>query len=88
MTAHILLLDDDTTVGEMMHLALSAEGGYLVSPSERVFDDLADVERLRPEPLHSGWEDEDRRGRGDVLTATEALSHHSDHSDPHLFSRS
>lgn len=45
-----------------MHLVLSAEDGYLVSPSKRVFDDLADVERLRPAPLHSGWEDEDRTG--------------------------
>lgn len=54
MAAHILLLDDDTTVLEMMRLALSVEG-YQVSTSERVFEDLAEVEQLRPDLIILDW---------------------------------
>lgn len=49
MSAHILIIDDDLSTLEMLDLALEAEGGYRVTTSEAIFQDLAEVERLHPD---------------------------------------
>lgn len=44
--AHILVVDDDPANLEVLHLLLQQVGGYRVTTSPWVFDDLAQVQRL------------------------------------------
>jgi CheY-like chemotaxis protein len=49
MKAHILIIDDDQSILEMMRLVLEEEGGYRVTTAESTFEDVADIERLQPD---------------------------------------
>jgi CheY-like chemotaxis protein len=49
MKAHILIIDDDQSILEMMRLVLEEEGGYQVTTAESTFEELADIERLQPQ---------------------------------------
>jgi CheY-like chemotaxis protein len=49
MKAHILIIDDDQSILEMMRLVLEEEGGYRVTTAESIFEDVAAVERLQPD---------------------------------------
>ncbi len=49
MKSHILIIDDDLSILEMMRLVLEEEGGYRVTTAESTFEDVADVERLQPQ---------------------------------------
>ncbi len=49
MKPHILIIDDDPSILEMMRLVLEGEGNYRVTTVEIVFEDAADVERLEPQ---------------------------------------
>ncbi|HEY0754907.1 MAG TPA: response regulator [Ktedonobacteraceae bacterium] len=46
MQAHILVIDDDTTVLEMMRYAMEGEG-YRVTTSPSYFDELKEIEDLQ-----------------------------------------
>ena len=48
MPSHILIIDDDTSVLEVMRCVLEGEG-YQVSTSLCAFEDLKDVEQLHPD---------------------------------------
>jgi CheY-like chemotaxis protein len=45
---HILIIDDDRSILEMMCLILEEERKYRVTTIEFTFEDVADVERLQP----------------------------------------
>ncbi len=47
--AHILIIDDDQSILEMMRLILEEEGKYHVTTCEIVFEDVGEVERLHPD---------------------------------------
>ncbi len=49
MKAHILIIDDDQSILEMMRLVLEEEGGYRVTTAESTFEEVADVESLQPQ---------------------------------------
>ncbi|HEV2661921.1 MAG TPA: response regulator [Ktedonobacteraceae bacterium] len=49
MKAHILIIDDDQSILEMMRLVLEEEGGYRVTTAESTFEEVADVENLQPD---------------------------------------
>ena len=49
MSAHLLIIDDDPSILEMMRLVLEEEGGYQVTIAEMVFADVIEVERLQPD---------------------------------------
>ncbi|MDQ2885589.1 MAG: response regulator [Chloroflexota bacterium] len=49
MKSHILIIDDDQSILEMMRLVLEEEGGYRVTTAENTFEDVDDVERLQPD---------------------------------------
>jgi CheY-like chemotaxis protein len=49
MKAHILIIDDDQSILEMMRLVLEEEGNYRVTTAESIFEDVADIERLQPQ---------------------------------------
>ncbi|GHO53862.1 response regulator [Ktedonobacter robiniae] len=49
MSAHLLIIDDDPSILEMMRLVLEEEGGYQVTIAEMIFEDVIDVERLQPD---------------------------------------
>lgn len=63
MPSHILIIDDDTSVLEMMRYAIEGEG-YQVTTSLITFEDVKEVERLQPDLIildlklrgrESGW---------------------------------
>lgn len=49
MKSHILIIDDDQSILEMMRLVLEEEGGYRVTTAESTFEEVADIERLQPD---------------------------------------
>lgn len=49
MSAHLLIIDDDPSILEMMRLVLEGEGGYQVTVAERIFEDVIEVEHLQPD---------------------------------------
>lgn len=49
MKAHILIIDDDQSILEMMRLVLEEEGGYRVTTAESTFEEVNDIERLQPD---------------------------------------
>jgi CheY-like chemotaxis protein len=49
MKAHILIIDDDQSILEMMRLVLEEEGNYRVTTAESIFEDVTDIERLQPQ---------------------------------------
>ncbi len=46
---HILIIDDDPAILELMSLILEGEGNYRVTTAEIVFEDVAAIERLQPD---------------------------------------
>lgn len=48
MAQHILVIDDDEALLDLYRAALE-HAGYVVSLSQRVFADVADVERIHPD---------------------------------------
>ncbi len=46
---HILIIDDDPSILEMMRLVLEEEGRYQITTTEIVFEDVAEVERVQPD---------------------------------------
>jgi CheY-like chemotaxis protein len=46
---HILIIDDDPSILEMMRLILEEEEGYRVTTRETVFEEAAEVEHLEPD---------------------------------------
>ena len=62
--SHILVIDDDPSILETLRLILEQEGDYRVTTSEKLFENLADVEQLHPDLIvldvrlrgsESGW---------------------------------
>ena len=49
MKSHILIIDDDQSILEMMRLVLEEEGNYRVTTAESTFEEVADIERLQPD---------------------------------------
>jgi CheY-like chemotaxis protein len=49
MKAHILIIDDDQSILEMMRLVLEEEGNYRVTTAESIFEDVTAIERLQPQ---------------------------------------
>ena len=49
MAAHILILDDDLPTIEMMRMVLESEGLYQVTTVQTLFEDLSEIEQLRPD---------------------------------------
>jgi len=49
MPAHILILDDNSAILEMMRLVLEEWGGYHVTVASTLFEEIADVGILRPD---------------------------------------
>ena len=47
--AHILIIDDDPAILEMMRMVLEQEGDYRVTTNEMVYENIADIERLQPD---------------------------------------
>jgi CheY-like chemotaxis protein len=48
---HILIIDDDPSILEVMRLILEEEGKYRITTSEIVFEGVAEVEQLQPDLL-------------------------------------
>ena len=48
-TPHILIIDDDPSILEMMRLILEEEGRYRVTTREMVFEEVTEVEQLEPD---------------------------------------
>lgn len=46
---HILIIDDDPSILEMMCLVLEREGGYRVTTTEIVFENVSEIEQLQPD---------------------------------------
>lgn len=51
MRPHILIIDDDVSILELIGLVLEEEGGYRVTLSMSIFQDLTEVECLRPDMI-------------------------------------
>ena len=51
MRSHILVIDDDVSILELIGLILEEEGGYRVTLSISVFQDLTEVECLHPDMI-------------------------------------
>ncbi|MBA2285563.1 MAG: response regulator [Ktedonobacteraceae bacterium] len=49
ISPHILIIDDDPAILELMSLILEGEGNYRVTAVEIVFEDVAAIERLQPD---------------------------------------
>ena len=47
--AHILVIDDDPSILEMMSLVLEREGGYRVTTTEIVYESVTEIEQLQPD---------------------------------------
>ncbi len=46
---HILIIDDDPSILEMMRLILEEEGKYRVTTAEIVFEHVTEIEHLQPD---------------------------------------
>ena len=46
MSAHILIIDDEPSILEMMQLILEEEGGYQVTLAETISEEVTEIERL------------------------------------------
>lgn len=48
MKPHILIIDDDTSILEMMRLVLESEGRYQVTTMENAPENITEIEHLQP----------------------------------------
>lgn len=51
MLSHILVIEDDVSILELIKLVLEVEGGYQVTLSESIFQDLVEVECIHPDMI-------------------------------------
>lgn len=49
MPAHLLIIDDEPSILEMMRLVLEEEGDYQVTVAQKIFEDVIDIELLEPD---------------------------------------
>jgi DNA-binding response OmpR family regulator len=49
MTAHIIVIDDDPSILELMNLILQGEAGYRVTLFPSLWSDISEVEYLQPD---------------------------------------